>query len=570
MSDNDFAAAAAQLQGIIPTPPGGAAPHWLYDELFGRLPCGFFRFRVDTGEFAFVTSCLPRNLGFSDNEFRAVCHNRFPELVHPADRKRVMEAIVGPAAGEGAIHCEFRIIAQSGREKWFYVIGSRNADAAGATWFNAVIAQLNLESSLIHSAMANLPAGVVIFDVAAPERPLFVSDQALVIYGITPQECQLAGEGGKPFAFIPPDHVAILHEALAVPGAAEIQEFTFRHVTRQGRRLGLRATCRLTRSEDGRDLCYAVIADVTGQIATARNQAKQREIFQMLMDDTRSLIFEYDVERDLMSFSIFSDNQRKMLKRERFLAEFFNQTSVHPDFRDEMLRRLREARSTPISDQFVYRADYDGHGYRWYRAHYKCVLDTDGAVFQVIGRARDVTSEIEATQRLQQRADMDALSGVYNRAKTIELANERLQTTVPDFKHTLMVLDIDNFKQIHDTCGHPAGDSVIRAIAGVLRATFRQDDILGRIGGDEFVVMTTTPISFELSKRAEVLQAKFRKIAASLGLDCVTSASIGIASAPVDGGDFQSLFVKADKALYAAKRGGRDRWVIYHDELGKS
>lgn len=422
------------------------------------------------------------------------------------------------------------------------------------------------DTFLLRSIMTCLPAGVLAFAWDNPGVPLFINEQALRIYGLRTSDLAAIRNGERTFTFIPREELANIKPDMEGQGERPF-EMVFRISGQENRPIDVRATCCLRSDAAGRKICYATVADVSEQLAEVRQQTKQEEVFKLLMDETRALIFYYDVEADTMEYSLMYRGRRRLLTRERFLAEFFSQTRTHPDYREEFLRRLREARDNQISDQFEFLGDFYDTGYRWYRAHYKSLVDAKGEVFQIIGRARDVTDEIEATHKLQLRADIDEMSGIYNRAKTVELVNARLAREIPGCKHTMMLFDIDRFKEINDTCGHLTGDDVIRSVANVMRSLFRSDDIIGRVGGDEFVVMATTPDNFRMSVRAERLQSMVRDISKMLCLPIKVSLSIGMAVAPEHGRNFQTLFDKADKALYAAKRGGRDRWVLYHEGL---
>ena len=126
-------------------------------------------------------------------------------------------------------------------------------------------------------------------------------------------------------------------------------------------------------------------------------------------------------------------------------------------------------------------------------------------------------------------------------------------------------MDLDKFKYANDTFGHLFGDSVIKAVAATLRATFRATDIVGRTGGDEFVVLAK---DISLSDGLETLKAKCRRLSVELahvspGQDYVISASIGISLFPRDGKTYAELFAKADAALYQIKNTGRGHFAVY-------
>ena len=165
------------------------------------------------------------------------------------------------------------------------------------------------------------------------------------------------------------------------------------------------------------------------------------------------------------------------------------------------------------------------------------------------------------------RAETDAMSLLYNRGATQERISQLL-IDAPGDAHAFFLLDIDDFKHINDSLGHAVGDSVIKAIAKVLKQVFRVTDLAGRLGGDEFA----TFMSYPQEDSCENVRIKARKtIEAIQGIrlpehpDLSPSISLGIAVAPTDGTDFETLYQKADQALYYVKERGKNNFALYQD-----
>jgi diguanylate cyclase (GGDEF)-like protein len=128
-------------------------------------------------------------------------------------------------------------------------------------------------------------------------------------------------------------------------------------------------------------------------------------------------------------------------------------------------------------------------------------------------------------------------------------------------EHALMCIDLDNFKSINDLFGHLYGDNVLKEAAGIMKNLFRSDDVLGRFGGDEFVIFVRAipNIDFVKEKAAE-LNSRLNKTYEKDGVECTVSASIGIAIFPSDGTAYSVLHQKADEASYAAKKSGKNTY----------
>jgi diguanylate cyclase (GGDEF)-like protein len=134
--------------------------------------------------------------------------------------------------------------------------------------------------------------------------------------------------------------------------------------------------------------------------------------------------------------------------------------------------------------------------------------------------------------------------------------------------NALLVLDLDNFKSVNDKLGHLIGDAVIMDMAMNLKMTFRKTDILGHIGGDEFMVMMKDIKSPEIvMTKCKQLRDTLRKVYTHEGEEVSVSASIGIALSPEHGTDYNLLFTRADAALAESKRQGKDTETIFSEGL---
>jgi diguanylate cyclase (GGDEF)-like protein len=185
---------------------------------------------------------------------------------------------------------------------------------------------------------------------------------------------------------------------------------------------------------------------------------------------------------------------------------------------------------------------------------------------------------VDATERLrsQREADRlsmyDSLTGLSNRHRM----GQRLVATLQAYSHSqrpcaIMMIDLDRFKQVNDTLGHPAGDELLKQVAQRIQQVCAKGVEIGRLGGDEFQVMLPDLEDRgklgELAKRIIAIVSQPYTIA---GSRCVIGASVGIAIAPFDGQTCEDLIRGADLALYAAKGGGRGQFRFYSSELHES
>jgi diguanylate cyclase (GGDEF)-like protein len=174
-------------------------------------------------------------------------------------------------------------------------------------------------------------------------------------------------------------------------------------------------------------------------------------------------------------------------------------------------------------------------------------------------------------KRLEDLATTDGLTGLLNKRAFIDAARQKVRSAVRFQKPlSVLVCDLDHFKAVNDTHGHDVGDRVIRGFADVLRHGKRDTDVVGRFGGEEFVLIceqTDLVGAQQLAERIrmDLANTTFVTPGGSLRVTC----SVGIAAFPRAGQDWDELFRATDEALYASKRAGRDRVTVWSPRVAK-
>ena len=193
-----------------------------------------------------------------------------------------------------------------------------------------------------------------------------------------------------------------------------------------------------------------------------------------------------------------------------------------------------------------------------------------------IGRAleleelrRSLADKLEQKTRevtaMKSKSRQDALTGLWNRIYTEEAVNEMIAQGA---KGALLMIDMDNFKAINDNYGHIAGDQTLKMFADTLRSLAGKNDVLCRIGGDEFVVFIKDVTSKDMlgSRASDIISDLSAKLK-ECKFETNSSVSIGIAQTPGDGMDFDKLYNSADKALYYVKQNGKNSYHFYSDKM---
>jgi diguanylate cyclase (GGDEF)-like protein/PAS domain S-box-containing protein len=188
----------------------------------------------------------------------------------------------------------------------------------------------------------------------------------------------------------------------------------------------------------------------------------------------------------------------------------------------------------------------------------------DGRPHQVLA-FRDLRERRKAEAEIRFLAHHDPLTGLCNRAAfAIALENQFQAQSRDRPAFALLGVDLDRFKTVNDTLGHPLGDVLLRRVADRLRATVREPDVIARIGGDEFSVLMVKPATpASVAALAQRIVEMLRRPYVLDGEVAAIGASVGIALAPQDGADPVALMKSADLALYRAKAEGRNRFVFF-------
>ncbi|MDO9713905.1 bifunctional diguanylate cyclase/phosphodiesterase [Paracraurococcus lichenis] len=205
---------------------------------------------------------------------------------------------------------------------------------------------------------------------------------------------------------------------------------------------------------------------------------------------------------------------------------------------------------------------------RHVEARIRTDYDAEGRPVHAIGAVIDVTERREAEARIAHIAHHDALTDLPNRTLFRERLEEALARARRGTGCALLYLDLDHFKEVNDTLGHPVGDALLKAVTARLLDSVRETDTIARLGGDEFAIIQVDAeqptAATTLAKRlVEVLSAPFELD----GHQVVVGTSIGIAMVPGDGEDADTLLKNADMALYRAKAEGRGRWRFFEPEM---
>jgi len=287
-----------------------------------------------------------------------------------------------------------------------------------------------------------------------------------------------------------------------------------------------------------------------------KRERKLKDGMGQILNFTELCTFVFDMRKDDMRLSPACS---RLLGLPEQIENFTEVCQDEPN-QEAACHKLLQA-MTPEADQQrmqLTRANGTTGTYRvTNRLYYTASEDID----YILGLFTDITQEAHREEHLAVHAQIDGLTHVYNSGTVRRLLSDTMTDFSEDNLGAFLILDIDNFKKFNDIYGHQVGDLVLRIVARVLKEQLRVNDVIGRLGGDEFCAYLPglSSIGF-LSTLCERLNKGVTETAAAEGVEAPVTISIG-ATMLHTFDDFLTAYDRADQALYEAKEKGRNGYV---------
>ena len=341
-------------------------------------------------------------------------------------------------------------------------------------------------------------------------------------------------------------------------------EYRVRH--KDGRILWVLNKSRLVADRDGREYIYSFLTDITPtkQVVDTLNERLQR--YEIILAQTENVLFEWDMLTDKITFSdtwerLFGFTPISANVRDSLLGGSY----FHPDDLPLLFDRISAMRGGSSYEVAEVRIATAKGRYLWCRFRASAIRDQAGNLQKIVGIIINIDAEKQAEKALQDRAERDALTKLLNKHTGRKQAEEYFAQYPQGVSCALLIIDLDNFKEVNDRHGHLFGDTVLTKVAREIKKLFRAQDILARIGGDEFMVLMRGVSDRTLvESRCARLLSLFHTLFQNQRCEVPLSCSIGIALSPQHGTSYYDLFQRADQALYRAKDQGKGGFVFYN------
>jgi diguanylate cyclase (GGDEF)-like protein/PAS domain S-box-containing protein len=338
-----------------------------------------------------------------------------------------------------------------------------------------------------------------------------------------------------------------------------------RLLTSDERNLYMLMTGNSSVGKDGNHTISVVFVDISEQKQMQEIILLEGERYRIATELSKDVLFEYHIKTDEM---IYTEKYRDLFGITPFIPDFMatcekRREQIHPDdwgIYLELCQELSEGKNI-VEAEFRIK-DRLGE-FIWCQLLGKTIYDDNKNPIRVIGKMVNVDTHKRELEALEYKATRDPLTGVYNKEITIKKIDKYINGNKGGM-HMLMFIDFDDFKSINDHYGHLQGDKVLTFVIGRIKDIFLEGEIIGRIGGDEFVVFAGNINDIdEIMDKAAILKNALDTTYHSDDNSIRISASIGVAIYPEAGLHYEQLMDRADQALYRVKEQGKNNYMLY-------
>lgn len=546
------------------------------------MPGGYHRCAKNKDfDFTYISNRFLEIFGYTRGQIKELFDDKFINMVHPQDRERMLKGVGIITDNSRSYNMEYRMKASQG---YIWVIDqTRYMRYGGNEFFQGVVLDVTEQVTLrerLRLLLDHIPEDFILVSCGDGRASSeIIADGLGRMLGYSREEhLNMLRNGGYLREQYKGDFDRLLQEIrdISEHGGSFLRISPIERS--DGRTMWIRTEARSVERNSSETIYLFNCKDVTGI------QEKKREL-DLLEQKQKSIlhlsginIWEWDVVKNritwtnasansfLRQFSsnredgaVLISNLTEQLMHSRYIQEEYRQIFL------DYMSKLRSGEQKGILSCEFPVATEDG-ATLWVRSAGETLFDENGRPVAVMGYSTDITQSRQHNQMLTRMASTDPLTGLLNR-----------QSAIPDIKNylaqvnwssaALIMFDLDNFKLANDVFGHDFGDSMIVQNARKLKSYFRSEDIVCRIGGDEFIVLcrniSESHIEAKLTKIVDEISTTRR----GDGHDITFSLSAGYVMIPEQGKEFDELYHKADVALFAAKLAGKCTFRKYEPSM---
>lgn len=428
--------------------------------------------------------------------------------------------------------------------------------------------------------LSHLRGGVVILEYSESSESssiVYMNDIFTQVLGYTPKDIQEKFNGDIINLVHPDDNPKKIRDFCRSLKNGDSYQHQYRLLKSDGSYLWMMDSGYIYTDETGRKFNQILFSDIS-MLKEHENMLKlNAESMRIASSLISGCVFEYDFMKK--KYIILENIDKILGKKNEYILEKYHEYAenannffqaflyfLHPHDYKTALKGYAHLKK---NGSVVFQARLDKNGkYIWYKFHLVLVYNDAHEAERVIGNIIDINDTRCQMEHLQNIAERDPLTGIYNRQAFV-IGVDKILKSYPSGTHAFFLLDIDNFKGINDNFGHGFGDFVLKNLASCLSKIFiAQSDIVGRIGGDEFVAfMSNIDNVEEIYAKSQQICNLYKTEVSNGDKSCTVSYSVGISICNANTKkDRSTLYKQADAALYKSKENGKNRYTVYDDK----
>lgn len=555
--------------------------------LTNNIPGGVFKCTVGTKyEFVFLSDGFIDLFEYTKEEIKSIFNNNFYDVIYKGDIDRVKKEFEFQLLESKVVEVKYRMITKNGNFVWVVNKCELIKDSDGKEYLYCVLVditdlkrteeELKINEERLRIALSK--TSNIVFDYDVKTKFIHNSSDVSSIYGLT-KNVRNSIDYFVNSEIIHNDFVDVFKESFNKIEKGEESVVSVIKIKQvNGEYIWNRMTLTNIFSETDMPVkAIGLLEDINEQ-KKVEMQYNQEEQYRKAMLSEAIAIYEVNFSQD----KIISSNIDS--KRNLNLRVDGNYSEVIKSIVDDIIfildkenfknmfypENVLDSYSKGVNElKLEYRRCDNSEQVFWELCTMHLFKDSQCNQFKGFAYIKDIDKQKKDEIELKFKAERDMLTGIYNKGTT-EILIKRLLNLENTKKnsHAFFIIDLDDFKSINDSLGHVFGDKVLVEVSKKLNSIFREDDIIGRVGGDEFVVFMKNMKDIKsIENKAIELCNAFRNYYTGENKSYKVSCSIGISVMPHHGTTFIELYKKADKALYYSKNQGKDRFIIFNDSI---
>lgn len=536
------------------------------------LPGGIAGFRSGERELLFYSPGLAALVGYTPDDPALEEEDWYYDRICPEDRAWIGKEAARQLDQQGRAELVYRLRKPDGGTLWVKQYSGLVESGALGSYFLCLILDYSetkraqteaaRTADQMNSIVNAIPGGVARLSLEEGLPVLLASDGFYRRTGESREEYEAPPTNGMAlYHVVPEDRAEILQAIRTLVATDQPVRVEYRLRRKEGGVCWSTAYFSRADETDGRPVVDAVFLDSTETKRLEREGRINAERYQIVSEQSQDIIFDWDMETDLIYHSAaLRDKLGVHLPEKLKIQDLFATQLYAEEDRAVVETAARMAHRGARYQETEYRLRHADGTLIWFRARVTTLFDDGGKPIRAIGVLTDINHYKQANAELQEKAERDLLTGLLNRMTFEEKLAGRVAGCKTEQVHAFYLVDIDNFKEINDLMGHERGDRLLAEVARRLKTQFRGEDLVARMGGDEFAVFVADlPSHRSAEERAEQMRRALYHPEVDGGL----SVSVGVALCPDHGQSFRDLYRRADVALYTSKRRGRNCWSLY-------